>query len=276
MNKFKKLKNEGIIILDQIIPKELFGKLKNGFFDHDKFLESHKIKSDEKDLIEKRAGYEKIIDYCPEIIEIINLKEIDLILKNYLGQDYKILNIYPTVSYPVKLDMTEKNVHKSDASICIFHHDQIGKQLKLIIVLEDIIEDQNCLEYAVGSHKVNFIDKIIIKFFNFFGLFKDWNKNIVEHLINKILNKPIAFTNEKNLRKKYSIKQAISKASSIYLFDTNGYHRQKPATEKTNFSLARNTIFLDIVPNLSAKKAKLKMNFKSVKEESYKKIENFI
>jgi len=276
MNSFEKLKNEGIIILDQIIPKELFVKIKNGFFEHDKFLESCKLKNDEKDLLEKRAGYEKIIDYCPEIIELIKLKEIDLILKNYLGQDYKILNIYPTVSYPIKLDMTKKNVHESDASICIFHHDQIGKQLKLIIVLEDITEDQNCLEYAVGSHKINLIDKIIVKFLNFFGFFKDWNKNIIDHIINKILNKSFAFIDEKKLRKKYSIKQAISKASSIYLFDTNGYHRQKPATEKTNFSLARNTIFLDIVPNSSANKAKLKMNFKSVKEDSYKKIENFI
>ena len=44
MNSFEKLKNEGIIILDQIIPKELFGKIKNGFFENDKFLESWKLK----------------------------------------------------------------------------------------------------------------------------------------------------------------------------------------------------------------------------------------
>ena len=38
MNSFEKLKNEGIIMLDQIIPKELFVKIKNGFFEHDKLL----------------------------------------------------------------------------------------------------------------------------------------------------------------------------------------------------------------------------------------------
>ena len=61
MNSFEKLKNEGIIILDQIIPKELFVKIKSGFFEHDKFLESCKLKDDKKDLLEKELDTKELL-----------------------------------------------------------------------------------------------------------------------------------------------------------------------------------------------------------------------
>ena len=58
------------------------------------------------------------------------------------------------IAYNQKLDMNEKNVYESDSSICIFHHDQIGKQLKLIIVLEDIEENQNRIETTTSRKHV--------------------------------------------------------------------------------------------------------------------------
>ena len=66
------------------------------------------------------------------------------------------------------------------------------------------------------------------------------------------------------------------KAGSIYLFNTNGYHRQKPATELTDFSKSRNTIFLDIVPSESFSRTKLKMEFKSISKDNFEKIKVFI
>ena len=55
-------------------------RLKNGFYKHDDFLKKHGLKSKEKDLIETRLGYEKILDFCHEILEIVNYQEINKIL----------------------------------------------------------------------------------------------------------------------------------------------------------------------------------------------------
>ena len=276
MNNTEKLKKDGILIFNQVIPENSLQKLKNGFYKHDDFLKKHGLKSKEKDLIEIRLGYEKILDFCPEILEIINYQEINKILNDYLGNNFKIINVYPTISFPVKLDMNEKNVYESDSSICIFHHDQIGKQLKLIIVLEDIEENQNCLEYATRSHKIKLFDRLIVNFLNIFGFYKNWNKNIINHIYRKLIGKPFQYLEEEKIKKKYSVKQVCAKAGSIYLFNTNGYHRQKPATELTDFSKSRNTIFLDIVPFESFSRAKLKMEFKSISKDNFEKIKVFI
>ena len=73
MSNLEKLKDEGILILDQIIPEDLFSKIKKGFFIHDKFLEDNDLKNQKKDLSDIRIGYEKIIDYCPLTKQFLTL-----------------------------------------------------------------------------------------------------------------------------------------------------------------------------------------------------------
>ena len=107
MNNTEKLKKDGILIFNHVIPENSLQKLKNGFYKHDDFLKKHGLKSKEKDLIEKRLGYEKILDFCPKILEIINYQEINKILNDYLGNNFKIINVYPVISFPIKLDMND-------------------------------------------------------------------------------------------------------------------------------------------------------------------------
>jgi len=268
------LKKNGFLVLDKFVEQSTIEKIKDGFEKHNQFLIDQKLTDD---LTEKRrVATEKIINYCPEIIDIINNQKITEILKQYLGNDFKILNAYPAISKPLEADANDEKNFTSELNICCYHHDQIGKQLKLIIALDDIDENQNCLEYAIGSHSLRIIDKIIIKFFNLFGFFKGWNKNVIEHIFRKLIGKHSAFRKETTINKKYNIRQIYAKSGTIYFFDTNGYHRQKPANEKTDFSKNRKTIFLDCVPDVSSKRAKLKMHFRSLDIENYKKIEKFI
>lgn len=268
------LKKNGFLVLDKFVEQSTIEKIKEGFEKHNQFLIDQKLTDD---LTEKRrVATEKIINYCPEVIDIINNQKITEILKQYLGNDFKILNAYPAISKPLEADANDEKNFTSELNICCYHHDQIGKQLKLIIALDDIDENQNCLEYAIGSHSLRIIDKIIIKFFNLFGFFKGWNKNVIEHIFRKLIGKHSAFRKETTINKKYNVRQIYAKSGTIYFFDTNGYHRQKPANEKTDFSKNRKTIFLDCVPDVSSKKAKLKMHFRSLDIENYKKIEKFI
>ena len=268
------LKKNGFLVLEKFVEQSTIEKIKEGFEKHNQFLIDQKLTDD---LTEKRrVATEKIINYCPEVIDIINNQKITEILKQYLGNDFKILNAYPVINKPLEADANDEKNFTSELNICCYHHDQIGKQLKLIIVLDDIDENQNCLEYAIGSHSLRIIDKIIIKFFNLFGFFKGWNKNVIEHIFRKLIGKHSAFRKETTINKKYNVRQIYAKSGTIYFFDTNGYHRQKPANEKTDFSKNRKTIFLDCVPDVSSKRAKLKMHFRSLDIENYKKIEKFI
>ena len=68
------------------------------------------------------------------------------------------------------LEKDMKNSNNNSYNICLYHHDQTGKRIKLIIPICEINENQNCLEYAIGSNKITFLDKIILKILNIFGL----------------------------------------------------------------------------------------------------------
>ena len=239
---FEFLEKNGYLILDNFISEDNLKKIKRGFEKHTQYIEDLGLEGISGP--EKNIANEKILNYCPEILDIVNDKSISDLLKKYLGENFKILNIYPTISKPMKADANDvRNFNNSKENICCYHHDQIGRQLKFIIVLNDIVENQNCLEYAIQSHKVNEIDKYIIKFFNFFGFFKNWNKSIITHLFLKIIGRNPAFLKEKTINKKFKIKQIYAKSGTIFMFDTNGYHRQKPGNEFTDFSILRKTIF---------------------------------
>ena len=271
-----KLKKEGILVLNDVIQEKYFNEICSGFNELDKYLNYNGFYSEKTELKDARAAYEKIIDYCPKLLDIIEKDEIKNILTEYLGDDFKIVNIYPVNSLPTKL----KNPKKIDLNlegILGFHHDQLGKQIKMVITLDDINIGQNCLEYAVGSHKVTILNRYIINFFNLFGFFKNWNKDIIHHLIKKIKKEPYMFLDTKEVLKKYEVKECYVKKRSIYFFDTNGYHRQKAAGETTNMNLCRRTIFFDILPNNSFfEKIKMKMEFKSTKEINYNKIKKYL
>ena len=81
----------------------------------------------------------------------------------------------------------------------------------------------------------------------------------------------------KLIKKKYKIKKVTADLLSVYLFDTSRYHRQSLANSNTNLSLARETIFIDIMPdNYWFKNMRMKMLFKELSQENFEKISKFL
>ena len=59
---------------------------------------------------EKNIANEKILNYCPGILDIVNNKSLNHLLEKYLGKNFKILNIYPTISKPIKADANDQEI----------------------------------------------------------------------------------------------------------------------------------------------------------------------
>ena len=111
-------------------------------------------------------------------------------------------------------------------SVLGFHNDDSGKQIKINILLSDLKKDSNGLEYAMASHKLSLLDRSIIKFLNIFGFFKNWSKHLINYQINKIRGVRVNFMSEEKVKNKFKLKRVFGKSGLIYIFDTNGFHRQ--------------------------------------------------
>lgn len=273
-----KLRNEGVLTINNVIKSDEFTKLKKGYL---RYWDEINLSNEKDDLESKRKNLEKIVDFCPEIFNILENADISKTLKDYLGDGFKITGIYGTRSKPQNFIPNEKDISEienSNYNILLYHHDQDGRQIKLIIPLSEINENQNCLEYAVGSNKMSWLDKIVVKFLNLFGYYKNWRQPIINHLFNLLKKKNnYQFYNENEIKKKYKIKSVIANIGDVYLFDTCGYHRQKIGNEKTDFSKLRETIFVDIMPNNEwFKKKKMVMNFKSLSEDNQLKMSKYL
>ena len=273
-----KLEEEGCLIFKDIIKTEIYEKLKTGYH---KYWGEIKIDTSRDELHETNSKQQKILDYCPEILELINNEEINEVLTDYMGENFKITGIYGTKSkpnnyIPKESELSDKDNY--DFNILLYHHDQVGRQIKLIIPFNDIGENQNCLEYAIGSNQANFLDRIVIKVLRMFGFYKNWNQPILWHLINRITkNKNYQYYDEKKVKKKYETRKITANEKDIYIFDTAGYHRQGVGNEKTNYSLIRETIFIDLMPNNEwLKRKKMIMDFKNIKKENYSKLSKFL
>jgi len=265
--------NNGTITLQNQIKSETFDKLKSGY---DKYYAETKFDDNEPlEIIRKKQ--QTIVDYCPEILEILDSANLASILKSYLGPNYKITGVYGVSSKPKIVNLNDKS-HTTNDNIFLFHHDQTGKQIKCIIPLQKIGPDQNCMEYAIGSHRKTLMDKFVIKILNLFGFYKKWDQPILNHLINLMKNKKFPqYFGEKLIKKKYKIKKVTADLLSVYLFETSGYHRQSLGNSKTDLSLARETIFIDIMPdNYWFKNVKMKMSFKELSQENLNKISKYL
>ena len=54
--------------------------------------------------------------------------------------------------------------HITGGSVLGFHNSDSGKQIKINILLNDLSEKSNGLEYAVSSHKISLLDNYILSF----------------------------------------------------------------------------------------------------------------
>ena len=113
-----------------------------------------------------------------------------------------------------------------------WHHDTKHKQVKIFILLTDVLQDQQCTHFITGTH-------------NLWHSSKDHGRRTNEFI--QQLSKPI---------------QLVGKAGTVWVLDTNGYHRGN----------RNNTVRRDmLVFNYTAGRYTYPMNFpqKQLKENRF-------
>ncbi len=206
------IKKNGIFISTQLLNDSEKDNLKKDFLDK---------KNHQNFKIYKEEDIKKISDTLFNFLQKDYLKNF---LYEYFGNEIKCSNILFTRTKP---ELKKNDNHEiSKGSVLGFHNDDSGKQIKINILLNDLDEKSNGLEYALSSHKIKFLDKYLISFFKFFGFYKNWNKHFINYQKNKFLGKKVNFMSEKDVKKKFKITKVFGKSGLIYIFDTNGFHRQ--------------------------------------------------
>ena len=223
-----------------------------GIFLHDQFL-------DENEKINLKKDFESKNNY--EFFELNNEKELEKIsktlfkflqrdcIKNFLHEYFESDITYSSVLFTRSAPEIKRddNINSSNGSILAFHNDDSGKQIKINILLSDLSEKSNGLEYAISSHKITNLDKKILNFFKFFGLFKNWNKHFLNYQKNKFKRKKVNFMSEDEIKSKYKVFKVFGKSGLVYIFDTNGFHRQASVQKENYFEQQREliTIYID-------------------------------
>ena len=211
------------LILNEII--------KNGIFITNQLLDEDEKNSLKKDFLNKKNKELFKIDKEEQIKKIsetlFNFLQQDSIkdfLRDYFGSETKCTNVLFSRAVPeMKIDDSEQ-IKKGN--VFGFHNDDSGKQIKINILLNDLDEKSNGLEYAATSHKISKLDKFLISVLKNFGLYKNWDKHLINYQKNKIQGKKVNFMSEKEIKKKFKIIKVHGKSGLIYIFDTNGFHRQ--------------------------------------------------
>lgn len=222
----------------------------NGIFISNEFLNDTDKDSLKKDFLNKKnkeifnINEEKEIKKISEtLFDFLQRDSIKNFLCEYFENETKCTNIL--------FSRTKLEIKKIDAdqinkgSVFGFHNDDSGKQIKINILLNDLDEKSNGLEYAASSHKIGKLDKFLISFLRIFGLYKNWNKHLINYQKNKIQGKKVNFMSEKEVKKKFKIIKVHGKSGLIYIFDTNGFHRQGSVDSEnlTNFKRELITLY---------------------------------
>lgn len=204
---------------------------KNGIFINGQLLDEFEKNNLKKDF-EGKKNYEllkineegEIRNISQTLFNFLKKNYINDFLVEYLGNDFQCTNILFTRTKPEL--KKEDAQHIREGNVLGFHNDDSGKQIKINILLSDLNEKSNGLEYAASSHKIDTLDRYLIFFFKIFGLFKNWNKHFLNYQKNKIKGQKVNFMSEKDVKKKFKIIKVFGKSGLIYIFDTNGFHRQ--------------------------------------------------
>jgi len=206
------LKEKGIFVNDQLLSESEKNNLKKDF-EIKKNSETFKINND----LEIRK-------ISKTLFEFLQRDYVKNSIYEYFGTEFKCSTILFTRTKPEIKKSDSDNI--SSGSLLGFHNDDKGKQVKINILLSDLSKDSNGLEYAIFSHKISLIDRCILSIFKIFGFFKNWNKHFINYQKNKVQGRRVNFMAEKEVKKKFDIFKVYGKSGLVYIFDTNGFHRQ--------------------------------------------------
>ncbi len=99
-----------------------------------------------------------------------------------------------------------------------WHKDNIARQLKFMIYLNDVNQDNGPFQYLLKSHKLN----------------KKLNIDIKE---NKFVNNSNRINDIEPYLKKFQLFEAKAKAGDLIVFDSSGVHRGKPINFGSRYAL---------------------------------------
>ena len=232
-NLFEEITNNGIATIDNYFSEEnkkdlilTFGNVDNN--------------------VKYKTNYEDIKLLSKEVSQLINNSEFYSFLKKYLKGE-PICTTFHLSNEKIKISNNEKKEIR-DSGVCAFHHDDLGKQIKINILLSELEKNSNGLDYAIGSHKISNLDQLILKILKKFSLFKNWDKHFISNFVNKYYYKiRHNFCYEKKIIKNYKINKIYGKMGKIYIFDTNGYHRQSVISELPKKLIHRKVLTLYFV-----------------------------
>jgi hypothetical protein len=228
------------IIIKEIIFKLNDFKSKNLLFNREKEIELRKkgyfiiknfINKEECDAIKTDIDFHSLKDYCwrdkydsdirifgienveDKFLNIFNRNNLLNIYKKYISVD----KLYQTVM-AAKMTFNEENIGSGGG----WHRDTSNKrQLKFILYLCEVSEDNGCFQYIEKSHLLNskFSSAKILKN-NFIS--QRYSNNEANLISNKL---------------KLKIKSITGSKGTLIVVDTSGLHRGKPMNSGTRYAL---------------------------------------
>lgn len=208
----------GIFLSYKLLNESGIEKLKNEF----NFTENNKV-FDISELNELKS-----LSYT--LYNFVKKPTISKFLESYLKDTPVCTTVHFTRSKLVKSINEKDEIDKG--SVLGFHNDDKGKQIKINFLLNNLEKDTNGLDYALKSHKLSLIDNLILLILQSFNLLKRWDRHFLNYLINRIRKKKVNFLPSSKVFNKYKIKHVYGKKGLVYIFDTNGYHRQSYSAKK--------------------------------------------
>ena len=142
--------------------------IKNGIFITNQLLNEVEKDSLKRFLNKKNKELFKINDdedikkISETLFNFIQQDTIQNFLREYFANEIKCTNILFSRTTPEMKEDDSKQIKKG--SVFGFHNDDSGKQIKINILLNDLDEKSNGLEYAASSHKINRLDKFLLSF----------------------------------------------------------------------------------------------------------------
>ena len=184
-----------------------FVKLENFKFEFDRAY-YQKILDDRNLSTYDQIGVSSVNDaskHFKDLSQILESQHVNNLCKSYLGDDVSLNHI--------RVERLEKKLSRKDVS-GLYHHDQVGHRLKILVLLDDLDITGRCTSYVVGSHK---------------NSWKSFDYNYSRY-------------DEKEIENKFKISKFNGKKGDVFIFDTNGLHKRDENQEK----LSRAVIFFDI------------------------------
>jgi len=214
LNAQQQFKNNGLISFENLFTEEELKNLASDFSG---------IKQENFSV---RWGDKSFEPLKEKLLNYLKKKNIYNLFEEYFGKDFVCyVAQYTQIKFENNSISDEELVNKGAETA--FHHDNIGNRLKFNILLTDINEDANGLDYALNSQYPSKLDKTLVKILNFFGLFKNYEKDLLRNLKRKYIDrKKNNFCEENKILKKYKVIKMYGKRGFSYIFDTNGFHRR--------------------------------------------------